>query len=675
VACLAVVAGLAGCTCAPSHPRDGVTVETLLREMVDLEALARRPEPFFTEATASSYDRESGVDGGSWFANGDHGQFVRTERNGGREEHVLADLRGPGTTTRFWIADPTDQWATEPQPSDVLRFYFDGEPSPRVQCTVRDLFTGKVTPISPPFAYSVGGGGDVYFPLPYARALKITHEQRGARPASELYYQIGYRTYEGGTRVDTYDPEGARSWRAALAEVGDALTHPSGGASWLSDWVSLRSTVGPGETASLPEIEGPKTVFEWSARVLDTREGAAWDDPARAHNAYRFLLLELDFDGEKSIRVPLGDFFGSGPGINPYEDLAFTVEANGRMTSRLRMPFRRSMALRLVNAGTVPYTIDVRVHVGKHEFTPRDWHLRAEWRVLTRASQPPFDMPFLATTGEGKLVGSVYDIANPVLVWWGEGDQKIYIDGETFPSTFGTGTEDDYGIAFARGDIFARPFHAQTRMDGPKNGGHVSLTRLFVLDALPFRRQIRFDQEVWHWMPCRPTWSHVVYWYAAPGSPGPTDIDRSTLAPVDLGRPADKIAIEGESLAREVTGGEATVEAMGTWPEAEHLVWRDGKPGDRMTMHFAVPAAGRYEIVLSLMQFPAAGRQRFLVDGHAAEATVDGYSSDRLWQLPTLGVFDLVEGDHTLEAEALEPNARAEPGNVLALDYLVIGRR
>jgi hypothetical protein len=268
-------------------------------------------------------------------------------------------------------------------------------------------------------------------------------------------------------------------------------------------------------------------VYEWSARVIGTREDGGWTDPRRAHNAYRHLLLEVDADGEPGIRTPLGDFFGSGPGINPYSNLFFTVGTDGTMTSRLLMPFRASMRLALANAGKAAYEVELRLHVAPRPFGPRDMHLRAQWGATSRESWPPFDWNVLTTRGAGKVIGTVYQIANPVLIWWGEGDQKIFVDGEAFPSTFGTGTEDDYGFAYGYNGPFTRPYHAQTRVDGPGSGGHISLNRWYVLDALPYEQGLRFDQEMWHWMPCHPTWSHVVYWYAAPGTPGPAEIDRA----------------------------------------------------------------------------------------------------------------------------------------------------
>lgn len=174
--------------------------------------------------------------------------------------------------------------------------------------------------------------------------------------------------------------------------------------------------------------------------------------------------------------------------------------------------------------------MDLTLRIGTHEFTDRDHHLRAQWGSLSRETWPPFNETFLDTTGEG--------------------DQKISIDGESFPSTFGTGTEDDYGYAYGHNRPFTRPYHAQTRVDGPASGGHISLNRWYVLDALSYATSIRFDQEMWHWMPCRPTWTHVVYWYAKPGTPGPRAIDRSAysielnlcMAP-DYGR--QRLSIDG----------------------------------------------------------------------------------------------------------------------------------
>ena len=651
--------------CTPGSKK--IDVQSLLKEMVDFVNLSQKPEPFFKQGQASSYSRKSHEGGEAWFDNLDRGEYVRTEMNDGRKEHVLADLKGPGAVTRFWSANPQNE--------NVTRFYFDEETEPRIEAPLSTLFDGTIKPFGPDFSYISGTGGNLYYPIPYSASLKITVEEK-EKPL-RLYYEIGYRTYPTGTSVETFDLKKSDSWEELQIQVADALSRPQPvPAQNGSQTILERLTISPGETRILPELLGEKAVYEWSARILNTRGNLDWNDPERAHNAYRFLLLEIEFDGEKSIETPLGDFFGSAPGVNPYENLFFTVRENGWMTSRLIMPFKKSMRLSLTNAGRIPYTVDFNLRVGPHDFTDHSYHLRAQWGTLTKETWPPFDTTFLNTTGEGKVVGSVYQLANTVLIWWGEGDQKIFIDGESFPSTFGTGTEDDYGFAYGYNGPFTRPYHAQTRVDGPGSGGHISLNRWYVLDALPYSSSIRFDQEMWHWMPCKPTWTHVIYWYAKPGSPGPLAIDRNALTPVDLGIRENMLEpFEGELLRFETTGGAAEKQRLANCSLAEHLVWHDAKPGDRLTVHFTVPQAGRYSVELNLCQSPDYGRQRLFINKIPVDQVVDCYSSKLYWLHPKLGVFDLKEGDNTLEVEACDPNPEAQPGNLFGLDYVFLVRQ
>jgi len=664
--CLALTIGALILTLSHTAAAARIDVKSLLQEMVDFETLAQRPEPFFKQAMASSYDRRSHAGADAWFANYDVGQYLRTETNRGRKEHVLADLQGPGTITRFWSANPTSP--------NVTRFYFDGETLPRIEVPLAALFNGKTKPFGPDFSYISGTGGNLYYPIPYGSSLKITTEERDS--PLKLYYELGYRTYPAGTVVETFDPRKADSWEDVQIRVGHALQRPeSAPAPEDTQWIRRRLTISPGQTYSLPAVQGEKAVYSLGARVLDTKESLIWDDPKRAHNAYRFLILGIRFDGEASIETPLGDFFGSGPGVNPYENLFFTIDKSGWMTSRLLMPFKKSMRLSLTNAGRIPYTIEINLQVGTRAFTDQSYHLRAQWGTLTRQTWPPFDMNFLNTTGEGKVVGSVYELANDGLIWWGEGDQKISIDGESFPSSFGTGTEDDYGYAYGHNRPFTRPYHAQTRVDGPASGGHISLNRWYVLDALPFRKAMRFDQEVWHWMPCTPTWAHVVYWYAKPGAPGPISIDRQALAPVDLGIRQNMLdPFEGEVLTFETAGGAAKKQRLANCSRAHHLVWHDHNPGDRLTVHFTVPKAGRYSVKLNLCMSPDYGRFKLAVNGTPVNQIVDCYAPKLYWLHPKLGVYDLKQGDNTLTIEALEPNPQAAPTSLFGLDYIFLIR-
>jgi len=70
----------------------------------------------------------------------------------------------------------------------------------------------------------------------------------------------------------------------------------------------------------------------------------------------------------------------------------------------------------------------------------------------------------------------------------GEGDEKIYVDGETFPSHFGTGSEDYYGYAWGSTEVFTHAYHNQPRCDDPKNYGNTSVNRFHVIDDIPLTK-------------------------------------------------------------------------------------------------------------------------------------------------------------------------------------------
>ena len=87
-----------------SCTNERVTLETLLEEMTDREAITYFPEPAYTIKQFSSYDRKSvSPEKNGWFANQDFTQFIREDTIQGRREFVLFDSEGPGGIVRFWM--------------------------------------------------------------------------------------------------------------------------------------------------------------------------------------------------------------------------------------------------------------------------------------------------------------------------------------------------------------------------------------------------------------------------------------------------------------------------------------------------------------------------------------------------------------------------------------------
>jgi hypothetical protein len=130
--------------------------------------------------------------------------------------------------------------------------------------------------------------------------------------------------------------------------------------------------------------------------------------------------------------------------------------------------------------------------------------------------------------------------------------------------------------------------------------------------------------------------------------------------------------LDGEALAFETTGGKAEKQRLANCLGAEHLVWHDAKPGDRLEVRFGAPKAGRYRLELNLCMSPDHGRQKLSVNRQPVDQVIDCYSPKLWWLQAKLGAFDLKEGENTLEVEALEPNPKASGRNLFGLDYVFL---
>ena len=112
--------------------------------------------------------------------------------------------------------------------------------------------------------------------------------------------------------------------------------------------------------------------------------------------------------------------------------------------------------------------------------------------------------------------------------WWGEGDEKIFVDKEAFPSTIGTGTEDYYGYSWGVGGTFQAPFHSMPRGDANGNytkPGHTTNSRVRSLDRIPFKSHLKFDMELLHWQKtAKLDYAVTTHWYGMGAAVGNGDL-------------------------------------------------------------------------------------------------------------------------------------------------------
>lgn len=570
---------------------DPITLSSLLREMADADAIARFPDPAYTCAQFSSYDRASTTpdDPQTWFANADAGKFLRTEQREGRTEHVMADMAGPGAIVRIWSANP----------KGTMRIYLDGSDVPQIEAPMEEILGGKWSvegmTIGEPFAGVRSRGWNLYLPIPYATRCVVTSDRDG------FYYQINYRTYEPGTHVWVFRRQAVRDAADVLADVGKRLLAGGiPGARAAGRPVVKRATLAPGESVELRPEAGQRVI-----RMLSLKLEAP--DPAQAA---RSVVLEGTFDGERTVRCPVGRLMGDLTA--PHQTRRWRVAAPGAGTCYWPMPYRESALLRLTNHGQQSVGVQATLAVDGWNWDDRSMHFHAVWRAEhDLPTRPMRDWSFVHVRGRGVLAGDALGVMNPVADWWGEGDEKIFVDGEAFPSHFGTGTEDYYGYAWCSPKPFSHPLHAQPRCDGHEHGnnwGHTSLARLRALDAIPFDESLRFDMEVWHWKACRVAYDAATFFYALPGAAvlSPADDPRALAAaaatPIPQPPPLPppfriegaiecekmKITDRSEGLAAVVQDMRGFAER--TWSGEAHL-WVQGRGvGDFIEVEIPVPA-------------------------------------------------------------------------------------
>jgi hypothetical protein len=500
--------------------RGEVTFASLLREMTDRTVVTHWPAIEYQSLQASSYARASKTpdDPNGWFSNSDWNFEIRKETTAGRTECVLMEHHGPGVLTRIWT--PFFQDSFDNRKGTDIRIYIDGETEPRFQGNMIELLTGN-GPVKPPFAQPTARAGCLYLPIPFAKSIKVTRED------SSFYYIINYRAYQPGTAVESFHPDMLRKHAALLETVGKELVEPTAFTQGKSH--SMTRQIAAGESAPMELPAGPSAVRHLEFKL----------EAANLPNALRSTVLEINFDGEPAVWCPLGDFFSNVNGIDPYRMWEREARADGTMICRWIMPYQKIATLRLHNLARVPVTVAVKSVVSPWEWTKDSWYFHTNWWTHEPyPSRPVFDMNFIDVTGRGMHVGDTLVVLNPLWSWWGEGDEKIYVDEDLerrFPSHFGTGSEDYYGwaggVVPTRKDESSAPFAANVRVGGETRGwpagkepfthGYNICSRTRSLDATPFARRFKFDMEAYNGVGTPDAflqYALVTHWYGAPGA-------------------------------------------------------------------------------------------------------------------------------------------------------------
>lgn len=670
-----------------------ISTESLLEEMVNRENITRSPEPAYVVGQFSSYDRNSTeVNGSTWFANWDRSQWIRIENNQGRREFVMMDIDGPGAIVRFWLT------VASYGGNGILRIYIDNNESPVVEGDVFEILSGEAL-TNYPLSASVSDqidffkrGHNLYFPICYGEHCKVTYEsdalaeEPGAKTGEALYYNINYRTYKDDTDVQSFTKEDLIEYADVIQSTSDKL---------LSNDVDLSEGNQNVETYAFSSTLEPDDILTQSIKNSKAIQKLRFKINAENYEqALRSTVLSIEFDGEQTVWCPAGDFFGTGYKLSPFNTYNFSVTENGYMECRWLMPFQNGCVVKIQNFGEQNVTIeDGLIETVNYTWNEKSMHFGAGWfeqyqlhtgdggRSMNAVNENMFDVNYVTLEGKGVLVGSGVTLFNTVPHWWGEGDEKIYIDNEEFPSHFGTGTEDYYGYAWCRPERFEHPFIAQPDGSGNLTAGYTVNQRYRMLDAIPFNEKLQLDIEMWHWKAAYINHAPVTYWYMQPGGESNRKEEKDHVVNkvvLDLSdyfskSPNDKGRLEAEYLKASCDQGTVVQQNLSqfNWSNDSQVWWKDGSIGSTLTLPFEINIEGEYEIHLSLTKANDYGIFDVHLNGNEVLSNYDAYNGNGVInEIVSIGVHVLTKGEHTLKISLKGANQLAIKRYMFGLDFL-----
>jgi hypothetical protein len=373
----------------------------------------------------------------------------------------------------------------------------------------------------------------------------------------------------------------------------------------------------PGETLVMADLTGPGVVSHIWLTVADNE--FAWP---------RLVRLRVYYDGKKtpSVDVPLGDFFGVGHGYERnVESLPIRDSSYGRArNSYWSMPFRKSCRITVTDEGKRPVTM-FYYHVDwqKHPSLPEDVAYFHGYYRQERPAVAGKNYEFLKVKGTGHYVGTVLNVIQAGIGWFGEGDDLFYVDGAAKPQIYGTGTEDYLSDAWGL-RVSTGPWTGTPVAEGELIGARLSGYRWHVPDPIPFTKSLWAGIEHAGWtynddgklrssFEQRPDYfSSAAFWYQKGVNedlPEPPYGDQR----LPLGN-AIQIAVEDSVADVKTVKGKASVQREVDWGR-DLLFFEAEGVGSRIDLPLDIPSTGRYEILARIAQAPDYGNYYALLDG------------------------------------------------------------
>jgi len=336
------------------------------------------------------------------------------------------------------------------------------------------------------------------------------------RPFNGLTSGLGdlYRLSKAKTRSISAENFTGEKGKGGMATEGtEAYSARDLGRSWK---VSPSVHIKPKQVFTIADIQGPGAIQH------------IWMTPT---GNWRFSILRVYWDGETtpSVEAPVGDFFASGWGrYAQINSLPIAVNPGSAFNSYWTMPFRKSARITMENLADEEMELYYQVTYALTEIGDDAGYFHAQFR---RMNPLPYKQVYTlldGVKGEGHYVGTHMSWGANRDGWWGEGEIKFYMDGDTdYATIVGTGTEDyfcgSYNFESEKQVVsFSTPFSGFSVV--PKPDGVRQSQRRFSLYRWHITDPIRFDKDLKvtiqalgyrgdRFQPLQDDIASVAYWY------------------------------------------------------------------------------------------------------------------------------------------------------------------
>ncbi|MBI4789182.1 MAG: DUF2961 domain-containing protein [Chloroflexi bacterium] len=381
---------------------------------------------------------------------------IVTGYDGAPEYEIVPRVEGPGSVERIWFAYQQHQSINNPKDMSHdddwsnwgnlgamgnVRFYFDDEPTPRIDFTVKNLFVGK-NPFPEPLAafYAAANGGNInYVPVPFQRSIRITTTGR------PRLMQIQIKRFAAS--VASFSPNLSNGEQAALDQAAQAWR--SCAPALPPKFESFALAVPHNDSAEV-DFNAPATIAGLRVRIPRVMEDSVW------------MQVFWDGENEPSMIAPLRAMFGTGERLLPYRSLPMGIISTADelvFYNNFPMPFQ-SARIVFVNgrAETLPVTLEVALRETLPGTERSRLHAFYGTRRMERREDDRDNYIAIDVPGSGKYLGTIFSaweldrgaLNGPLSPNWRfpylESNVDVWVDGRL--ALPGTGIEDDFNASY-----------------------------------------------------------------------------------------------------------------------------------------------------------------------------------------------------------------------------------